>query len=469
MDIKSPEERSRNMSQIRSTDTKPEVYLRRKLFAAGFRYRKNDRRIEGCPDIWLPKYRTAIFVHGCFWHRHEGCRYAYKPKSRTDFWEAKFRRNVERDTEVREALEADGVNVLTVWECTIRKMVKDPQVENETMRKLKEDILRGKKMDEQKIEIDKIGERYVAEHFPELFEYQHILQCRYNMEYPELPPAEGADLELWSAYKRIAMSQQDLEDAGLNGFSSEQNERDLSSIIKGPAEVKTARYEQYAAWRRFLKRGEENEENHGRLSFAIWNAYKGEKKRSRIGSLRRMFWPEDSNHERFPISYITVFLKQDGCTPYVCLAFERFRALKYRLIEIGYSVGLDLSKEGFEQIPCWNNGGNPDIWAKEKMKSNPNLILKGQMWYVRMEDVIDLATVTMIGDLPEINKAVNNCSTRLQQKRLDFLIEHSHGRVASLNQTKEIQDEIALRKGLLEIVANSPFPKKIKKYGLKDC
>ena len=101
MDIKSEAERSRNMSRIRSTDTKPEVYFRKKLFAAGYRYRKNDRRLPGCPDIYLPKYRTVIFVHGCFWHRHEGCKYAYMPKSRIDFWGKKFQRNVERDREVR--------------------------------------------------------------------------------------------------------------------------------------------------------------------------------------------------------------------------------------------------------------------------------------------------------------------------------------------------------------------------------
>lgn len=80
-DIKSPEERSRNMAAIRSKDTKPEVYLRKLLFAQGYRYRKNYKKIPGHPDIYLPKYRTAIFVHGCFWHRHQGCKYAYMPKA----------------------------------------------------------------------------------------------------------------------------------------------------------------------------------------------------------------------------------------------------------------------------------------------------------------------------------------------------------------------------------------------------
>lgn len=124
------------MSRIRSTDTKPEVYLRKKLFAAGYRYRKNDRRLPGCPDIYLPKYRTVIFVHGCFWHRHEGCRYAYMPKSRTDFWEKKFRRNMERDREVMEVLRNAGLKVIIVWECCIRRMMKDSQKEEETLRRI---------------------------------------------------------------------------------------------------------------------------------------------------------------------------------------------------------------------------------------------------------------------------------------------------------------------------------------------
>ena len=124
------------MSRIRSTDTKPEVYLRKKLFAAGYRYRKNDRRLPGCPDIYLPKYRTVIFVHGCFWHRHEGCRYAYMPKSRTDFWEKKFRRNMERDREVMKVLRNAGLKVIIVWECCIRRMMKDSQKEEATLQRI---------------------------------------------------------------------------------------------------------------------------------------------------------------------------------------------------------------------------------------------------------------------------------------------------------------------------------------------
>lgn len=122
MDIKSPEERSRNMSRIRSRDTKPEVWLRKQLFARGYRYRKNVNYIPGHPDLWLAKYHTAIFVHGCFWHRHEGCKYAYMPKSRIEFWEQKFEKNILRDEIVKQALVERNIKCLIVWECSIKEI-----------------------------------------------------------------------------------------------------------------------------------------------------------------------------------------------------------------------------------------------------------------------------------------------------------------------------------------------------------
>lgn len=121
MDIKSPEERSRNMSSIRSKDTKPEVYLRRLLFSKGYRYRKNVAYVPGHPDIYLGKYKTAIFVHGCFWHRHQGCKYAYTPKSNVEFWQKKFDNNVRRDSEVKDMLRDGGYRCLIVWECAIKR------------------------------------------------------------------------------------------------------------------------------------------------------------------------------------------------------------------------------------------------------------------------------------------------------------------------------------------------------------
>ena len=124
------------MSAIRSRDTKPEVYLRKLLFSRGFRYRKNDRAVFGTPDIWLPKYRAAVFVHGCFWHRHEGCRLAYTPGTRTEFWQKKLDANINRDRLVRETLEQQGIRCVIVWECTIRKMQKDTATESAELEQL---------------------------------------------------------------------------------------------------------------------------------------------------------------------------------------------------------------------------------------------------------------------------------------------------------------------------------------------
>ena len=124
MDIWSKEKRSECMSKIRSRNTKPELALRKALFARGFRYRVNDSKLPGKPDIVLPKYKTVIFLHGCFWHRHEGCKYAYTPKTNTKFWVEKITSNIERDKTNLQKLAALGWNVLTVWECEIRHTYK---------------------------------------------------------------------------------------------------------------------------------------------------------------------------------------------------------------------------------------------------------------------------------------------------------------------------------------------------------
>ena len=128
-DIVSPERRSKNMSAIRSKDTKQEIYLRKLLFAEGYRYRIAEKSIPGHPDMFLRKYNTAIFVHGCFWHRHQGCKYAYTPKSRVEFWQKKFDDNVRRDAVVRTALQKNNIKCLIVWECTIKQMMKNSDVE----------------------------------------------------------------------------------------------------------------------------------------------------------------------------------------------------------------------------------------------------------------------------------------------------------------------------------------------------
>ena len=128
-DVLTPVERHRNMAAIHSASTKPELNLRFSLWRIGFRYLVNDKRLPGSPDIVLPKYRTAIFVHGCFWHGHDGCKYYTVPKTNTDFWVAKVARNKERDQEVWRKLEAKGWYVIIVWECQLKKGRIDETVE----------------------------------------------------------------------------------------------------------------------------------------------------------------------------------------------------------------------------------------------------------------------------------------------------------------------------------------------------
>ncbi|WP_441351183.1 very short patch repair endonuclease [Thioclava sp. NG1] len=109
------------MSGIRGKDTKPELVLRRALHARGFRFRLHSKRVHGRPDLVLPRYRAVVFVHGCFWHRHEGCRYTTTPSTRQDFWQTKFKANVARDEAVLGKLLEDGWRVAVVWECALRK------------------------------------------------------------------------------------------------------------------------------------------------------------------------------------------------------------------------------------------------------------------------------------------------------------------------------------------------------------
>lgn len=123
-DIKSAEKRSENMSAIKRADTKPELFIRKLLFSAGYRYRVQRKDIPGHPDIWMKKYNVAIFVNGCFWHRHRGCRLAYQPGSHVDFWNTKFQKNIERDKVVREQLEQCDIRYLIIWECSIRQAQK---------------------------------------------------------------------------------------------------------------------------------------------------------------------------------------------------------------------------------------------------------------------------------------------------------------------------------------------------------
>ncbi len=134
-DVHTPQQRSYNMSRIKGKDTKPEMIVRKFLHARGFRYRLHNKDLPGKPDIVLPRYRTVIFVHGCFWHGHEGCRYFILPKTKTEWWETKINGNKERDQRNLEALRASGWRVIVVYECELK-----PKVRDEGLRRLEEAI-----------------------------------------------------------------------------------------------------------------------------------------------------------------------------------------------------------------------------------------------------------------------------------------------------------------------------------------
>ena len=121
MDVHDKETRSYNMSCIKGKGTKPEEIVRKYLFSQGFRYRKNDKRLPGTPDIVLPKYKTVIFVNGCFWHGHAGCKYFVWPKNNEEFWKKKIEANIFRDQKKTKALEEQGWKVIVVWECKLKK------------------------------------------------------------------------------------------------------------------------------------------------------------------------------------------------------------------------------------------------------------------------------------------------------------------------------------------------------------
>ena len=125
MRIPTTPQRSRMMSSIRGKDTRPERTLRSLLFAKGFRYRLHVRKLPGSPDLVFPKHRAVVFVHGCFWHRHEGCRYTTTPKTNHEFWQKKFRDNIERDRRHMDMLRTLGWRTAVVWECTLKNAAEE--------------------------------------------------------------------------------------------------------------------------------------------------------------------------------------------------------------------------------------------------------------------------------------------------------------------------------------------------------
>lgn len=124
-DVHDKATRSYNMSRIKSKDTKPEMLVRKFLFANGFRYRLYVKNLPGKPDIVLPKYKTVIFVHGCFWHGHKGCKYYSIPKTRTDWWMEKINKNIDNDEKTINALQEKGWHVIIMWGCELKQTKKD--------------------------------------------------------------------------------------------------------------------------------------------------------------------------------------------------------------------------------------------------------------------------------------------------------------------------------------------------------
>ena len=125
MDVVDATTRSRMMKGIRSKDTQPEMIVRKYLHAHGFRYRLHARELPGSPDLVLPRYRVAILVHGCFWHRHRGCKYATTPTNNAEQWKRKFEANTERDARKEAALRAAGWRVIVIWECELRNAAEE--------------------------------------------------------------------------------------------------------------------------------------------------------------------------------------------------------------------------------------------------------------------------------------------------------------------------------------------------------
>lgn len=123
-DLMTPEQRHRCMAAIKGKDTRPEMLVRKYLFSKGLRYRVNDKRLPGSPDIVLKKYKTVIFIDGCFWHAHKGCKYYKMPKTNIDFWRAKIARNIARDYVNNVDLELAGWKVIRVWECDVKTKAK---------------------------------------------------------------------------------------------------------------------------------------------------------------------------------------------------------------------------------------------------------------------------------------------------------------------------------------------------------
>ena len=174
------QQRHHCMSRIRSKDTKPELLVRKGLHARGFRFRLQDRKLPGRPDIVLPKYGVAIMVNGCFWHGHKGCRYATKPKSNIEFWETKIARNKHRDEVTSAHLEALGWTVIVVWECELRgKETAEARIQT-----LAEEIRSSGELKKQKEDRRKLSRAAAKREREQMLERQAALEEEIKRLYP---------------------------------------------------------------------------------------------------------------------------------------------------------------------------------------------------------------------------------------------------------------------------------------------
>ena len=179
-DILTPIQRHSCMSRIRGKDTKPEIRVRKGLHRRGFRFRLQDRRLPGRPDITLPKYGVAIMVNGCFWHGHKGCRYATKPRTNPEFWETKIERNRHRDEVTTAHLEALGWTVITVWECELRgKAAAEARIEA-----LAEDIRKAGEMKMQQKRTRHISRTAAKKEREEMLQRQARLEEEIKRRFP---------------------------------------------------------------------------------------------------------------------------------------------------------------------------------------------------------------------------------------------------------------------------------------------
>ena len=179
-DILTPIQRHSCMSRIRGKDTKPEIRIRKGLHRRGFRFRLQDRRLPGRPDITLPKYGVAIMVNGCFWHGHKGCRYATKPRTNPEFWETKIERNRHRDEVTTAHLEALGWTVITVWECELRgKAAAEARIEA-----LAEDIRKASEMKLQQKRTRHISRTAAKKEREEMLQRQARLEEEIKRRFP---------------------------------------------------------------------------------------------------------------------------------------------------------------------------------------------------------------------------------------------------------------------------------------------